>query len=446
MNRRRLVIGLALIGIVLVAIVVGLIYYGTNARARGQLLAQLNVDNSSSSGQLLASGFIEAEEVEVAAELGGRVVALPFDEGDEVQAGDVLVQLDTALLEAQRDAAQAQLDITVAQRDLLRAGAREEIIRQAEAQVAIAQAAVDAADLALQDAVAIRNNPQELQIQLAQAETQAAVAQHQVNAAGVQLRTADKSVQVLRDQTNYIVSMEARYGLDLWVPMDLALAPIRYETATENLNNAQASLEAAQALLAAVRNLINDPQQLEAQVIEAQTALDSAKASLAQAQAQLDNLRAGPTDEQVRMADARVEEAQAALAAVETQIGRMTLYAPIGGAILQQSIHVGELAAPTVPLVTLANLDTVTLTVYIAEDRLDQVALNQAADITVDSFPTRQFPGTVVYISDEAEFTPRNVQTREERVNLVYAIKIRINNPDHALKPGMPADAFFEQQ
>ena len=106
-------------------------------------------------------------------------------------------------------------------------------------------------------------------------------------------------------------------------------------------------------------------------------------------------------------------------------------------------MHVGELAIPGVPVVTLANLDTVELTVYINASQFDKVALNQEVAVSVDSFPGKTFTGTVIHIANEAEFTPRNVQTREERVNLVYAVKIQLDNPDLDLKPGMPADARF---
>ena len=94
---------------------------------------------------------------------------------------------------------------------------------------------------------------------------------------------------------------------------------------------------------------------------------------------------------------------------------------------------------------TLANLDVVELTVYIAASQFNRIHLNQPVSVSVDSFPGQTFGGTVVYIADEAEFTPRSVQTREERVNLVYAVKIRLENPEHALKPGMPADAEFDE-
>ena len=104
----------------------------------------------------------------------------------------------------------------------------------------------------------------------------------------------------------------------------------------------------------------------------------------------------------------------------------------------------GEVAAPGATLLTVADIGEVVLTVYVPETRIGQVQLEQRVEIGVDSFPNRTFAGTVSHISDRAEFTPRNVATTEERVNLVFAIEISIPNRDGALKPGMPADVVFQ--
>lgn len=450
MNKRRLIIGGILIGVLVIAVGAGIIYFSTNRGAREELLTQLEIETGPATDELLASGFIEAEEVEIAAELGGRIVELPFEEGDEVSAGDVLVRLDPTLLEAQRAAAQAQLNMAIAQRNMIRAGVREEILRQAQAQVAIAQASLEGAQVALNDAVALRNNPQDIEVQVAEAQTQLAVAQQQLAAAQVGLQSAERSRQLYYDSVNQLESLIERFDWT-WegapqppsVGLDLALSPRRYDEAEANMRAAQESVEGTQELLNALQDLANDPQALQAQVIEAQTAFETAQASLKRAEAELANLEAGPSEEDLAVADAQVQEAQAALDAVNAQIERLTLTAPINGVILEQPLHVSELAVPGVPIVTLANLDVVELTVYVTATQLDRVALNQEVSISVDSFPDRTFEGVIVHIADEAEFTPRSVQTQEERVNLVFAVKIRIENPDHALKPGMPADAHI---
>jgi HlyD family secretion protein len=126
---------------------------------------------------------------------------------------------------------------------------------------------------------------------------------------------------------------------------------------------------------------------------------------------------------------------------VDAQIARLTLTAPMDGIVTSRSAQVGETATAGMPLLTLANLDMVTLVIYVPTTRVGQVRLGHQVEVEVDSFPGRTFVGEVSNIAGEAEFTPRNVQTQEERVNLVYAVKVRIPNPDHELKPGLPADA-----
>jgi multidrug resistance efflux pump len=187
----------------------------------------------------------------------------------------------------------------------------------------------------------------------------------------------------------------------------------------------------------------------ESGVTAAAAQVKIAEGQLAQAEAELARLRAGSTVETIAALRAQRDQAQAALAAAEAdlkavaiEMDHTALAAPSGGVILQCLIHKGELAAPGAPLFTLANLDEVTLTVYVPEAELGKVALGQAAEVTVDAY-NEVFAGEVSTIASQAEFTPKNVQTEEERVHMVFAVKIQLDNPDHLLKPGMPADAVF---
>ncbi len=397
-----------------------------------------------SSGDLQASGFIEAEQVEVAAEIGGRIADLPVEEGQEVQAGEVLARLDDSVLQAQREVLLAQVDLAIAQRDRVAAGVRPELIRQAEGQVAAAQAAVDAARVALADAVTLRNNPQDIHIQVIDAETQVSVAQQQLAASQLQFeiaRDAYESAVTISEDINEFNAASVTF--DLPMPFEVAAAPYQLREAQAALQSAVEALAGAEALVAALKDLEANPGALQVQVAQAAAALETTSASLARAQAELDALRAGPRAEDLAVADAAIEEARAAVGVLDAQIARMTMTAPIGGLVLEQTVRRGELAVPGVPLVTLANLDQVELEVYVTAAELGRVRLNQPVTIMVNSFPGRRFEGVVVRIADEAEFTPRNVQTNEERASLVYAVTIRIANPDHALKPGMPADARF---
>ena len=152
-------------------------------------------------------------------------------------------------------------------------------------------------------------------------------------------------------------------------------------------------------------------------------------------------LRGDALPEEVAVAKARIASAKAAAAAIRAQIDKMTLSTPVDGVVASCSANAGEVAVAGVSLLTIAQLDEVTLTIYIPEDDLNRVYLGQEVQVQVDSYPERVFAGTVSYISQEAEFTPKNVQMKEDRVNMVFAVKVRLPNEGHYLKPGMPADA-----
>jgi RND family efflux transporter MFP subunit len=145
----------------------------------------------------------------------------------------------------------------------------------------------------------------------------------------------------------------------------------------------------------------------------------------------------------VKQAEAALSQAQAALATLDVQLEKTIVKAPVDGTVLTRNLEVGETLAPTGVVMTIGQLQEVNLTVYIPETEYGKVKLGDQVSITVDSFPGETFTGTVVYISDQAEFTPRNVQTVEGRKTTVYAVKLSVPNADLKLKPGMPADVTF---
>ena len=379
------------------------------------------------------------------------MVELLAGEGDEVEAGQVLVRLDGTLLEAQSEAAQAALDIAQAGLAQALAGARPEQIRQAEAALAQAQIARDGAYQAWQDASAVRDNPQELdaQITLAKARVvaaEAALAQVTAlkDAAEIAQNNYEDGMRALEKAQDKLKDIPEPFRPQLpGLQLDVHLIPNAYWKAWVGVNSAQAGLDGARAALNDLYAMRNNPQELNAQVDAAEAQVRSAEAAVQMAQAGLDALQAGATDEEIAVARAQVEQAQAALDALSVLRDKLTIVAPVSGLILERSIHEGELAAPGVTMLTLGDLDKVTLTVYVPEYRLGYVLIGQRVEVQVDSFPGRSFTGTVVAIAQEAEFTPRNVQTQEERVNMVFAVDVRIPNPDHALKPGVPADAVI---
>ncbi|MGQ9709188.1 MAG: HlyD family secretion protein [Anaerolineae bacterium] len=369
-------------------------------------------------GPLTATGFIEGTQVRIAPEVGGRIAEILVDEGDEVVAGQVLVRLDDALWQSKLREAQAAVTAAEANLSRVLAGARPAEIAAAKAALARAQAERDGAQKALEDARQALRNPQDLDLQIAEARTQVRLAEQEVEQAKATL-----------------ADTEGRYGPD----------DFRTRAARAALEAAQAKLDGAQRYLEVLTDTRRRPLALQAQVHAAEAQWRAAEAAVEAAQAELDKLQAGPTPEEVALAQAQLAQARAALALVEAQGSQLTLVSPITGTVSTRSAQVGETAVPGVPIITLIQLDPVTLVLYIPENRIGEVQIGQTVEVTVDAFPNRAFTGTVATIGTKAEFTPRNIQTREERVNLVFAVKVVIPNPDRALKPGMPADAVLKR-
>jgi len=428
-----------------------------------QLLTELELKGEEPIAEgLQASGTIEAHQVFVTSEVSGRIVALHADEGDAVEENQVLVELDTTLVEAELEAALAGVTVAEAQLAQVKAGARDVDIRQAEAVLAQAEVARDVAYQAWQDAQLLRDNPQDLQVQIAAAETEVAVAEHRLKQALALKDAAEK----LKDHMAEVLE-KAEEGVEVIVPLpgggtekrrvypdSQTMAKLRdeYGKALNNwwqawigVNSAQAALDGAKDSLAVLQAQLANPHTLQAQVDAAYAQYEAAQAAVAQAQAALDALRAGASEEQIAVAEAAVDQAWAAVEPLRVRFAKMTIRAPISGVVLERPVHEGEVVMTGGTLYTLADLDEVTLTIYVPETDLGRVRLGQEVLVTVDTFPGRIFKGEITYIASEAEFTPKNIQTKEERVNMVFAVKVRIPNPDHALKPGMPADAVIPE-
>ncbi len=451
--------------LILAAIVgVGWWYFNTNPAAWSQLLTELEIQTVAAEDALSASGFIEAEEFSLTAEVSGRISQLLTDEGDEVEEGDTLVILDDALAQAQLRETQAAVQIAQAALAQVKAGSRPEAIRQAEAALAQAQAARDGAYQGWQDALAIRNDPQELEAQIAAARAQLEVAKYQIQAAAAGTEAAQAEYDMLARAAEFVsnpfrvsfsiptsfgpvgksILIKPGKGEREEVFFQWNLSARRLTSSWEGVAMAQAARDGAQAALEDLLAIRENPQELDTQVDVAKAQYDRAGAAVQAAQAQLEALKTGATQEQIAVAQAQVKQAQAAVDLLKVQLDKMTLTAPTSGLVMERTVHRGEMAVAGATLMTIANLDEVTLTIYIPEDEIGKVKVGQTVEVSVDSFPGKVFEGRVNYIASEAEFTPKNVQTEKERVNMVFAVKVKIPNPEHELKPGMPADAVIK--
>lgn len=411
-------------------------------------------------GALTASGTIEATQVLAAAEVGGQIAEVLRREGETVQAGEVLVRFDSALLQAQLAQAEAALNVAKANYDLIVAGPSAEQ----------RQAAIAAAELELTNAqVALKTLIENAALARSQAEQEAATIDRERDKAQQywdNLNTEADQADIDAALASMVIAKDKlEKAQDAYDPFDkrdednvmravrlaaLAAAQKHYDIMVERYNNLvgksnQYVTAEARANLALLETRLADAKR---RLEELQDGPDPDELALAQArvktaEANLVNANAETPPEQIAAAQAQVDAAAAALLVLQTQIDKLVVKAPSDGVVLTRSVEPGEVAAPGAPLFTLARLDDLTITVYVPEDRYGEVSLGEKVRVAVDSFPGETFEAVVTRIADQAEFTPRNVQTEEGRRTTVYAVELAVANPDGRLKPGMPADVTF---
>jgi HlyD family secretion protein len=178
----------------------------------------------------------------------------------------------------------------------------------------------------------------------------------------------------------------------------------------------------------------------------AETNLKRARAAYERARQRHDEAVEGTRKEQIAVARANVQQARERLRLARVNLDYSVLAAPRAGVVVVRQAELGEVVAPGTPVVTLADLDNVWLRGYISETDLGRVRWGQPATLRTDTYPGKTYPGRLSFIAAKAEFTPKSIQTEKERVTLVYRIKIDVENPNHELKPGMPADAVIDLQ
>lgn len=403
------------------------------------------------------TGFLESEQVIVASEISGRIVDLTAAEGDAVQAGQTIARLDDSLIRLQLASADADVAAAEARLAQLRAAVRPEDIALAEARLAQAQVALDAAETTLQDAIRLRDNPQDLDVQIAQAQAALTEARAHAEAARHQARAADLEAQmwgqIVRDmESGQTVTLPDGTIITVDTPPEKRQqANLQWNLASQKAwqawqQSAQADAAAQQALVALndLKKQREDRQQAEAQVVAATNARDQARAGVEQAQAALDAVRAGPGAEQIAAAEAAVQQAKAAREAQAIQLDKTIIRAPDDGIVSARYFSAGEIIGPGQRLLSISRPHSVTITIYVPAGMIDAIAMGDAYPLQVESAPHKQYQARVSAISDEPEFTMRQSQNVAERAAVVYAVTLRVEAPDDLLRPGLPADILIE--
>jgi HlyD family secretion protein len=360
--------------------------------------------NRNHNDRISISGNIELTEINIAFKTAGKLVERTVNEGDAVKKGMIIARLDRDQLVNQLDTQKAALQS--AQSQLAYAGTSVEWQRETVASdIEQRKADLRQAEAHLQELQA-GSRPQEIQ------EAQAAVA-----AARTEYERAQKDWQ--RAQTLY---------------KNEDISTSQYDQYRQRFESAAAALKQAQERASMVRE---GPRQEEIVAAAAQVARARAAVRMSEAN-RLDVKR---REEEVTTRRAEIKRNRAQVGLVESQLQDTVAISPIDGVVLVKSADPGEVLAPGTSVVTIGDIDHPWLRGYIGERDLGRVKLGMKAKVTTDSFPGKIYWGRVSFISSEAEFTPKQIQTKDERAKLVYRIKIDIDNPQHELKLNMPADA-----
>jgi multidrug resistance efflux pump len=346
---------------------------------------------ANSKNSFVYSGTIETREIQIGSKIGGRVIQVLVEEGQAVKAGTLLVQFEFDDVKAQRAQAQAQFEQAQADYHRLQRGNRPEEIAQAQANAQMQRAMLDAAE----------SGPRSQELKQAEADYAAAKA----------------------DSANAQINFQR---MDTLVRGD-TVSRQQYDNAKATRDSTAQKAESLHQRLALL------------QAGTRQEDLHAAQERYHQAQAAADLMERGYRKEDIDAGRAKMEEAQAHVDQLDVQLKEANLFASADGLVQTVSVRTGDLVGPGKIVVTMLESSQLWVKVYVPETDLAAVRVGQSARVEVDSLQGRPFTGRVQEIAAQAEFLPRNVQTRDDRQHQVFGVKVRVDNSDDALKSGMSA-------
>jgi HlyD family secretion protein len=358
-------------------------------------------------GELYYSGTIDATQANLAFQVNGRVREVFFDEGQAVEKNQLIAILEQEEFKAHRD--QAHSNLIRSQENLKKLEALLELNRKVlPAEVERVEASVQA-----------------LKSQLA--ELEAGYRVQEVDQARYAYEQAQFALEEARKDK---VRFDRLFERKIISESDKEAMDLKYETALKGYERAQKAYE-----------LVKEGYRKES-IATARSKLAEGRAALKQSKDNLKKIEIA--EREVEAGKAQVLSAKAALELTKIQLNYSELRAPFNGILVSRNVEPGEVVSPGREVISLADLSKVDLKVFVAETEIGMVKPGQKADVKIDTFPSKTYTGNVTYISPEGEFTPKIIQTHKERVKLVYLVKITIANPNLELKPGMPADAWFQ--
>jgi HlyD family secretion protein len=350
------------------------------------------------------SGNIEFTQIHIAFKTSGKLIEFPIDEGDEVTQGMILARLDMQQQQEQRIREQAALDVA------------ETSLAQHLTSIEYSKASLEA-DILSREAL-LRQAKANLDQLLEGSRAQ------EIREAGAAVNQA---------QSQYALAQEEWQRAQVLYSND-DISTSQYDQYRSRFTQTQAALQQAEQRLSLVQE---GPRKEDIEAARAR--VEQAEASVQQAEAS--RLEIKRKEQEVDTRRAQIAQARAQVGVIDAIIADGTVTAPLDGIILEKSAEIGEVVAAGTTIATLGNINKPWLRGYIREQDHGRVKLGMKVRITTDSFPDKVYEGRLSYIASEAEFTPKQIQTPEERVKLVYRIKIEADNPQQELKLNMPASA-----
>jgi HlyD family secretion protein len=395
--------------------------------------ALVNPQDSPADGATRLYGVLEAGQTYAMSELAGRAKVVLVTEGQQIAAGQPLLELDPSAVEAEVAAAEQGLRTAQATRAAAAAPPAQALVALAASAVAAAQTQLASARRSLAQAEGNLQQPLELQAEINRARSQMPVAE----AAVKQAEAGVARVNVLLENAGGDGSREGQFTRQMLERQAAA--------ARANVEAAQAQLDGLRRAVALLQQLRANPLALQAQVHAAEHQVRLAEAALALAEAEAKAAAEPPSPEAVAVAEAQVEAAAAALALARWQADRLTVVAPTAGRVEQRLVEPGETVEAGRPLISIADTAALKARVYVALADLGRVQVGQslAVEVILAAEERRRADATVTYIAPEAQFRPANILNPDDRGDMVFLVELSIPNPDGALKAGMPVDVIL---
>lgn len=359
---------------------------------------------------LTFTSTVEATQIDVNSEVSGKVQEINFEEGADIKAGDILVSLDASSAQIQVKQAEDALKAAKAKLDELKAGSRSEQIRQAEAAMYAAKAKLD--------------------------ELKAGTRSEDIRQAQAAFAQAESSVESAQKNYDYRLSNleNARELLGLGGASQQQVDELTNlsDAAYQQLKSAQEQLNMARAKLDLLQN---GP---TAQSIRA------AEAAYQQAKAQYDLTRNGATSQSITVAQASVGQAEKNLELAKLQLEKFTIKSPVSGRLMYKNVDPGEVVFPGSNIATISVPNDLWARFYVPEKDKHRVEVGKEVYIKSKAYPNESIKGKIIYVADEAEFTPKNVETKEAKESTVFEVKVKFLNLIDKLKPGMTVDVILD--